>query len=115
MAHGCYPETRKTEGTPTPRGKFSITTVAVEVDIFSGMPNPAWTLSDAQASVFVAKLSTLIETEAQPRFNHLGYRGLIARIQQGIHEEVRLHGGLVEVRGRISTFFTDPDRALERW
>jgi hypothetical protein len=79
------------------------------------MPNPAWTLSDAQASVFVAKLSTLIETEAQPRFNHLGYRGLIARIQQGIHQEVRLHGGLVEVRGRISTFFSDPDRALERW
>jgi hypothetical protein len=79
------------------------------------MPNPAWTLSDAEASVFVAKLSTLIETEAQPRFNNLGYRGLIARIQQGDHREVRLQDGLVEVRGRISTFLSDPDRALERW
>jgi len=97
---------------------FSITAVEVELDIFSGMPNPVWTLADAQSSAFVAKLSALRGTEARPRSDGLGYRGLIVRIRQGTGREVRVRGGLVEIidgSEGASTFLSDPDRGLERW
>lgn len=91
-------------------------TVDVEIDIFSGMPNPVWTLSDTQAAVFLAKLSELQEIEAKPRSSNLGYRGLIIRIQQGANQEMHIQNGFVEVSGIMaSTFFLDPNRSLERW
>jgi len=95
---------------------LGMTTVDVEIDIFSGMPNPVWTLTDAQATELLAKLAALQETEAKPRSSHLGYRGLIIRIQQEADQEIYIQKGFVEVGGtRASTFFSDPNRSLERW
>ena len=56
-----------------------VRTVEVEVDIFSGMPNPRWTLSEADADVFLSKLAGLQKAVARPRSVNLGYRGLVVQ------------------------------------
>ena len=102
----------------TKRWELGMTIVNVEIDMFSGMPNPVWTLTDAQATEFLAKLADLQETEAKHRSSNLGYRGLIVRMQPGAEQEIHIQNGFVEVGGTMamaSTFFSDPNRSLERW
>jgi hypothetical protein len=106
----------KSEVAQTQRSVSSMTTMDVEIDIFSGMPNPAWTLSGAQAAAFLAKLAALPETEAKPRSTNLGYRGFIVRAPQGTDQEIYIQRGFVEVRrATASKFFLDPVRSLEQW
>jgi hypothetical protein len=93
-----------------------VTAVEVEIDIFSGMPNPTWTLSEADAAVFLSKLSGLQETAARPRSTKLGYRGLVVRISQQADREVYIQNGVIELSDQTSlTFFLDRERSLERW
>jgi hypothetical protein len=101
----------------TTRRANSMTNVVVEIDIFSGMPNPAWTLSEAQANEFLAKLGELPETKGKSRSGNLGYAGLIVRMEQGANKELHIQNGFVEIRGATgsSRFLLDPKRSLERW
>jgi len=90
--------------------------VEVEVDVFSGMPNPAWTLRDADAAAFLSDFAKLPETEARIRSEDLGYRGLIVRIGQGPSQEILIQHGVAESHdARSTTFFLDRNRSLERW
>ncbi len=93
-----------------------MTTMDVEVDILSGMPNPRWTLSDTQAKELLTKLSELSESQPKPRAADLGYRGFIVRIQQGAYREIYVHNDYVEINGpTMSSSRSDPGRSLERW
>ena len=93
-----------------------MTGVEVEVDIFSGTPNPHWTLSESDAAVFISKFSGLRKTAARPRSANLGYRGLIVRMPQEAGRRIYIQNGVVEVRnGTSCTFFLDPHRSLEHW
>jgi hypothetical protein len=93
-----------------------VRTVEVEVDIFSGMPNPCWTLSEADAAVFLSKLAGLEKAAARPRSANLGYRGLVVRMAQEAGRKIYIQNGVIEVsEGTSSTFFLDPQRSLERW
>jgi hypothetical protein len=96
-----------------------MTIVDVEVDIFSGMPNPHWTLSEADAAVFLDRLSALSALEpaaARPLSAHLGYRGLVVRMPQEADREISIQHGFMELRdGTSRSFFLDAQRALERW
>jgi hypothetical protein len=99
-----------------PTLRVQMTAVEVEIDIFSGMPNPTWTLSEADAAVFLSKLSGLQETAARPRSTKLGYRGLVVRIPQQGDREIYIQNGVIELSDQTSlTFFLDPERSLERW
>lgn len=92
-----------------------MTTITVEIDIFSGMPNPEWTLSEASAAMFLSKLSGLQKTTERPRSTNLGYRGLVVRMSQA-GRQMHIQNGLIESSdGTSSTFFLDPQRSLERW
>ena len=55
----------------------------VELDIFSGMPNPTWVLSKRQEATLVdlldAEPSQISSVTAMERRFGLGYRGLIVR------------------------------------
>ena len=51
----------------------------VELDIFSGMPNPTWTLTNAEADNFVKQLAALPRTSARELSGNLGYRGFIVQ------------------------------------
>jgi hypothetical protein len=100
------------------RTEARMTTVEVEIDIFSGMPNPHWTLSEADTATLLSKFSELPNAEPSPRSDRLGYRGvgLIVRSAQGGASKVFVHNGVVETRdGPSVRFFGDPRRALERW
>jgi len=90
--------------------------ITVEVDIFSGMPNPEWTLSEASATMLMAKLSGMPKTTVGPRSTNLGYRGLVVRIAGEGERTLFIHKGLIESRqGDSSTFLLDKDRAVEGW
>src|SRR3954465_5056482 len=95
-----------------------MTVIEVEVDIFSGMPNPHWTLSDADAATFLSKLSELQKGEARSRLDRLGYCGLelVVRAAQGADRKVFVHNGVVETSdGTTTSSLLDSQRSLERW
>jgi hypothetical protein len=85
--------------------------VAIEVDAFSGRPNPVTELRDAEAE----KLAELLE-RTRDRFSDekiattgLGFRGFVVRIGQKVY---RVVGSVVIVDGR---HFSDPGRSAERY
>ena len=91
-----------------------MTTVAVEVDIFSGMPNPGWTLSEADATTFRSKVSGLQKTAARSRSANLGYRGLVITMPQETATKIYVQNGVVEVSDSPGTFFL-PQRSRPRF
>jgi hypothetical protein len=70
----------------------------VELDIFSGRPNPTWTLSGEETSQLLALLANLPSKEAGWPASGLGYRGFVVsfRDPQDRVVTVRIHGGTVE-------------------
>ncbi|MGV9868914.1 hypothetical protein [Rhodococcus koreensis] len=86
----------------------------VELDIFSGNPNPTWQLINSDAAHFLDALDSLSRTDRGRIENALGYRGFIVRIPG--HGIVRIQNGTVEIveDGRYS-YRIDAGRLLERW
>ena len=75
----------------------------IELDAFSGRPNPKWVASPARAASISRGLSSLPDAPARPEPDHLGYRGFIVR-QGGMH--ARVYGGhvIVSANGTTRTF-----------
>jgi hypothetical protein len=93
----------------------------VELDAFSGRPNPRWELTETQQA---AEFRTLLRALRPARggawtSEGLGYRGFIVRGNGGPvdgYDEIRLYRGTVHARtGDHTESFSDPDRVLERW
>jgi hypothetical protein len=89
----------------------------VELDIFSGMPNPTWVLTNADADNFVKKLSALPQAPAKELSGNLGYRGFIIQCIQGADAQlIRIQNGTVHISEGVTTIHAyDEDRELERW
>ncbi len=90
--------------------------VNVELDIYSGRPNPAWRLPPPEAAAFVERLAALAEAAPGGAELPLGYRGFVVRVAQGGEaSELRVRGGLVRLdrAGRVA-WYADPGRAMER-
>jgi hypothetical protein len=89
----------------------------VELDIFSGAPNPGWSLAAAEADAFMAQLAALPRVAPRPFPGQLGYRGFVVQCRQGTKAwPVRVHNGLVQVsRDGADTYTGDEQRRLERW
>ena len=94
------------------------TMMLVEVDIYSGRPNPCYSLHSTETAELMSRLATLPQTDQATQPAALGYRGLrvtidppdpTAEIQVG-HGTVTIHQSDGEQR-----WLTDPDRQLERW
>jgi hypothetical protein len=90
----------------------------VEVDLYSGRPNPRFALDAASGAELERRLAALppLTGGTSPR-DGLGYRGL--RVTGGgvTFVEVRVSAGVAEVRdGRGAVHRrADPGRGLERW
>lgn len=100
-------------------GMASETALAqVELDIFSGRPNPAWQLSREETDQLLTLLGKLPAAEARRPSDDLGYRGFVVSFQdsEGRAQRVQVHGGLVlrDVDGALK-YFADEDRKFERW
>jgi hypothetical protein len=89
----------------------------VEVDIFSGMPNPTWILTNAEADKFVKQLAALSRTSATELSGNLGYRGFIVQCTDGATKQlIRIQTGIVHIsKGTTNVYAYDQDRELERW
>jgi hypothetical protein len=89
----------------------------VELDIFSGMPNPTWVLTDAEADTLMDALGSLPRTSDRELSGDLGYRGLIVRCGHGSDEQViRIQAGIVQITAHGSALSaSDERRQLERW
>jgi len=75
----------------------------IELDAFSGRPNPTWTASPDRAASMSRDLSSQPDAPAQPEPGHLGYRGFI--IRQGALR-ARVYDGhvFVTTNGTMRTF-----------
>lgn len=87
-------------------------TADVELDIFSGRPNPTWALTDAQTASLLEMVGRLAQTESDVRSGNLGYRGMIVRLRGAMAREIVVHAGVVAVHGGR---YADADRHVERW
>jgi hypothetical protein len=90
----------------------------VEVDLFSGRPNPAWVLEADEAREIAAVLAALAPAaEAPAAHEGLGYRGVVLTgIESDLAgcDELRLARGaaVAQCFGRARAY-ADPARALE--
>ncbi|MFC0107423.1 hypothetical protein [Kibdelosporangium aridum] len=87
----------------------------VQIDVFSGRPNP--TVRLGPAAEFVQRLAGLRPSAGRPR-EGLGYRGLyVLPDPDSPFTEVFVSGGVVLVRDRDGheQLLADPGRELERW
>jgi hypothetical protein len=92
----------------------------IELDIFSGRENPTWNLSPREADVFVEKFRSLPKMRSEPpRWNGLGYRGIIVR--DGLNDdedisEIKVYNEVVRViSDKEPSNYLDAGRALELW
>jgi hypothetical protein len=95
-------------------------TSKVELDIFSGVPNPAWMLTQHEASELKSMISRLDQTEDMGQCpQNLGYRGFIIRTTAASSvtvQTIRACHGLIEVVDTARTsFYIDPMRQIELW
>lgn len=92
--------------------------VQVEVDLYSGRPNPTWTLPPEAVALLEQRLATAPRaTNARMSDPGLGYRGLTVAlpISTGGVASIRIFAGLVErVTASGAVLVRDDQRALER-
>jgi hypothetical protein len=111
------PKDGPTVTTMTEGSASTPTRVEVELDIFSGRPNPTWVLTNAEADSFTKQLAALSPTSAAELSGNLGYRGFIIKYAQGAETQtIRLQHGIVIIsKGVTNVYVYDQDRVLERW
>lgn len=92
----------------------------VELDVFSGLPNPVWSLSDDQTLELVRLLGDLPECDRPvSRFDGLGYRGFLVSLVAPESRTVtmlRAASGVVELGDDAGkTCYLDADHQVEKW
>jgi hypothetical protein len=74
----------------------------VEIDLFSGRPNPRWRLKNQESAEFLKLFRALPPTEMGTIQDNLGYRGLIVTAFRGTitgFKSVQCSGGIVVGHG----------------
>lgn len=85
----------------------------VILDIFSGMPNPNWDLSQQQRDEFLKKISLLPTTEKFQNDNGLDYRGFI--VEEKL-KRFEVKDGLVKVVQNNTVYMLeDKEYNIELW
>ena len=91
----------------------------VELDIFSGQPNPTWHLSAVQNARLTAMLKALPATSAAVLPDVLGYRGFIVCQTDPVTTRrtcVRVYSGTVSPHeGSGATWRADPEQRVEHF
>ena len=72
----------------------------VELDIFSGRPNPSWQMSAEEAAEFLHLIRSLPKTERLSDEGGLGYRGFVISNSgklAGVPPEIRVYNGVLSI------------------
>jgi hypothetical protein len=108
-------------GRPPPAG------FTVELDVFSGRPNPTWRVEGSEAIELRRLWRERVLPAANPQTTAalaatgLGYRGFIIHDASGAlakADRLEIGGGMVrsvDSDGRTVGVFVDDERAIERW
>jgi hypothetical protein len=99
--------------TPTPT-----TASHVELDVFSGLPNPAWDLPPAGTAALLAMIGALPPSPPVSLPTPLGYRGFLVTIADTSSASavtLRVYRGIVEYQGPKTAYYSDPMKQVERW
>ncbi len=94
--------------------------LVVQADVFSGLPNPEWSLEPGETGEFRQLFGRLRAADRAGRlFDGLGYRGFVVFGTEWVLtgcDELRVQAGQVVAHcGGGDRWYADPDRALERW
>ena len=89
----------------------------VEMDIFSGRPNPIWELSPQQTIELQQRVSALHHEVPPSRvFDGLGYRGLIVRDPRDPGSFLKVgFSRILHVKEGVESNYEDTGRSLEKW
>lgn len=92
----------------------------VELDIFSGVPNPRWQMTESDREEFLKLLQTLQQQEPEEmRTPGLGYRGLIVFETNERHrafDKLTIYRGSIRATKIDSVIqLVDKDRTIEYW
>jgi hypothetical protein len=94
--------------------------VVISLDIYSGVPNPAWELSDAQAE----RLRGLLQAEKQPSHlrspadeGRLGYRGfeIYTVGELSLPKVAHVFDGILQIGDELAPSYVDADSLIERF
>ena len=80
---------------PTGMETVELTNASIELDAFSGQPNPTWQMTAAEARDIAARLRDLPAVEERLPETTLGYRGFTIRNEDG--SRIYVTRGLVAV------------------
>jgi hypothetical protein len=98
---------------------ISASNVVVTLDVFSGRPNPTWSLSEPTTVEFSRRLHALEASKVDaPEFDDLGYRAVGAQFQDQMKGVVvvKASRGLVTLDQAGQRFrYIDPGRQFELW
>jgi hypothetical protein len=97
-----------------------VSRTTVELDIYSGLPNPTWVLEPALVSDLMSRIARLNSTsQAVECSQNLGYRGFIVQLLDAgsnAIQTVRACGGMIEVKDATgSMYYADPQKQVELW
>jgi hypothetical protein len=86
--------------------------VRVELDIFSGRPNPSWMLAPPERDELLRALGAAQQETAARELPGLGYRGFAVHVGgEGRSQDFHVGAGRIETAGR---HFVDRDQAVEK-
>lgn len=87
----------------------------LEVDIFSGLPNPQWELTTAEMQAFDDLLPKLpIIKKVPPSLPSLGFRGVIVTRKPGVSYLI-YKDMMWSLEAKPSIVYQDPDQVLKTW
>lgn len=100
-------------GTPSPLASPTVVPPTVTLYLFSGRPDPVWTLTAEQTATFTERLAALPAGTPQAEPEGLGYRGLALQLAD---QTIRLFNAAVRVEqnGQVR-WLADPHQALALW
>lgn len=90
--------------------------LTVTLNVFSGRPNPVWTVPEGGAAEFmdrIDKISTTSNLKPAGSLAGLGYRGFSVRRGEEA-DSTHVHAGIIDPGHGIPTLIAD-DRELEKW
>lgn len=90
----------------------------VELDVFSGRPNPAWELAPEEVAELAQRLTGLPRTDQPPGEGGLGYRGFTISNPSrsaGLPAEIRVFSGVLALPENGAMVYHRDEHDVERW